>query len=312
MPLPRLRALQAFEAVGRLGSITGAAGELGVSPSAVTQQVRALETLLGTPLLERRGKGLELNAQGRVYHAGISLGFRQLEAAQDALVRAQGGALRVSCLPSVAAKWLSPLLFDWQARHADAVVHLVGTEVEPRLGEEGVDFRVSYGRAAGDYRHRTELFTDWVAPACAPAFLERHPVETPEAILRRPLLRIDWSIGGERQRDWDDWAVAVGASPPTGGALSFSLSSAAIDAAAAGRGFVLAPLAMMAGEIAAGRLVVPHDVRLPLPEAYFVAWGQAALAKPFAAAFRDWLIAAARRQGRLSRPKGRDGDRKGG
>ena len=167
-----------------------------------------------------------------------------------------------------------------------------------------MDFRVAYGKAAEAYPYRAELFTDWVAPACAPAFLARHPVADPAAILRRPLLKIDWRTGEGTQRDWGDWAAAIGAAAPGGGALSFSLSSTAIDAAAAGRGFVLAPMAMMADELAAGRLVVPHDVRLKLPKAYFVAWDRAALAKPYGARFRAWLIAAGRRQDRLSRPKG--------
>lgn len=304
---PRLRSLQAFEAVGRKASITLAAQELGVSPSAVTQQIRALEEMLDLPLMERRGNGIELTSLGRLYHSEISEGFRRLEAAQETLAKARRRSeIVVSCLPSVAAKWLSRQLFDWQARNPQAQIHLVGTEVEPKFGVDRVDFRIGYGEAVKGYDHYSDLFTDWVVPACSPAFLGAHPVGEPAAILHWPLLRIDWDLESRPLPDWQDWAKAVGAAAPAiGGQLTFSLSGSAIDAAIDGRGFVLGQMSMIAAEVEAGRLVVPHDIRLPLSGAYFVAWDRAALAKPFAPEFRAFVVAIARRQEALSKPAAR-------
>lgn len=299
--LPPLRAIQAFEAFGRQGSVTGAADELGVSPGAISQQIRKAEEALGLRLLERRGKTVALSSWGRLYHAEIARAFKQMSDAQDMLVRrCQESGLSLSCLPSLAIKWLAPQLFDWQASHANAAVRLVGAELEPSLGEE-TDFRISYGAKVRDFDHYVELFTDWVVPACSPALLGRHRLRRPADILDLPLLGIEWDRDHGSPPGWPEWAASIGAQySRAAGELTLSLSSAAIDAAVNGRGFVLAQLAMAADEIASGRLVVPFNERLRLPDAYFLAWDRAALEKPHAPELRSWIIAIARRQEALS------------
>jgi LysR family glycine cleavage system transcriptional activator len=167
--LVALRSLQAFEAVARCGSVAAAAGELGVSPGAVSQQLRKIEQALGACLLERKGKGLELTTWGRLYQADIAPAFEQLRQAQQRLWAARTQArLVLSCLSSVANRWIGPRLFDWQAAHPGAKVRLVGAEAEPVLGADAVDFRVTYGDAVRRYAHHAALFTD-VAVLCAAA-----------------------------------------------------------------------------------------------------------------------------------------------
>jgi LysR family glycine cleavage system transcriptional activator len=296
--LPPLRAIQAFEAFGRLGSVTGAAEELGVSPGAISQQIRKAEAVLGAPLLERRGRVVALTAWGRLYHAAVSAGFDRIREAGDLLDRARSqSGLTVSCLPSLAGKWLAPRLLDWQVRHPGATVRLIGAEAEIRFGEEQVDFRISYGAKARDYAHHVELFTDWVVPACAPELLRRHRLKRPADILGCPLLGIEWARDHRPPPGWAEWAAGIGeAYRPAAGEVAFSLSSAAIDAAITGRGFVLAQLSMAGDDIAAGRLVVPFDLPLRLPDPYFLAWDPSALGKPHGAQLRGWLVSVARRQ----------------
>ena len=96
---------------------------------------------------------------------------------------------------------------------------------------------------------------------------------------------------------WHDWAALVGAEVPKKSAeITFSLSSAAIEAAMNGRGFVLAQMSMISDDLEAGRLVVPFDLRLRMPGAYFLAWNRAALEKSFGAAFRAFMLSMSRRQ----------------
>ncbi|NMM87706.1 LysR family transcriptional regulator [Rhodococcus sp. SRB_17] len=301
--LPPLRALQAFEAVARTGSVMAAALEMGVSAGAVSQQVRKLEELLDLRLFERRGKGMELSTWGRLYHKELGTAFDRLRAAQQSLwrLRTESG-LTVSCLSSVASKWLGTLLFDWQAAHAGARLRLVGAEREPDLQGGETDFRISYGEQSRHHAHHAELFTDWVVPACAPDLLASHTVRTPAELLDLPLIGIDWERVHRPPPNWADWARSAGMDG--GGAvdssLTFSLSSAAIDAALAGRGLVLAPIAMITGDLAERRLVLPFDHRLQLPQPYFLAWDRAALNKPFGREFQQWVMAAGRRQAGLS------------
>jgi LysR family glycine cleavage system transcriptional activator len=293
-----LRAIQAFEAFGRLGSVTGAAEELGVSPGAVSQQIRKAEQALDAQLLERRGRMLALTSWGRLYHAAVSEGFDRIREAGELLERARTeSALTISCLPSLAGKWLAPQLFDWQTHHVGATVRLIGAEPEARFGEEQLDFRISYGSKNRDYDHYVELFTDWVVPACAPALLKRFPLRKPIDILERPLLAIEWARDHRSPPTWSEWATSIGAKyRKTSGEVAFSLSSAAIDAAINGRGFVLAQLSMAGEDISSGRLVVPFNLPLRLPDPYFLAWDRSALQKPLGAQLRAWIVSVANRQ----------------
>lgn len=297
--LPPLRALQAFEAVARTGSVMAAALEMGVSAGAVSQQIRKLEELLDLRLFERRGKGMELSTWGRLYHKELGSAFDRLRAAQQNLwrLRTESG-LAVSCL---SCKWLGTLLFDWQAVHPASRLRLIGAESEPDLKSGEADFRISYGQQSRHHAHHAELFTDWVVPVCSPELLVSRPVRTPAELLDLPLIVIAWESAHLPPPNWADWARSAGKDDSAvNSTLTFSLSSAAIDAALAGRGLVLAPMSMITGDLTEGRLVLPFDHRLQLPQPYFLAWDRAALNKPFGREFQQWVMAAGRRQAGIS------------
>jgi len=302
--LPPLKALQAFNAVGRLGSVTAAARELKVSPGAISQQVRKIEDYLGVTLLERNGRRMEMTRWGKLYHSEIAKGFDQLGHAQKVISRARNETgLVLSSLTSVVNKWIGRRIFDWQSSHPQATVRLVGTEIEPRLGEDKVDFRIFYG-SGPSHEHFRELFTDWVVPACAPGLVVGKALKSPADILKYPLLHVVWDEAFAPAPSWSDWARHIGADyADRDNGLSFTLSSSAIDAAVMGRGFVLAQLSMAADELESGRLVIPFDRRLPLSEPYRLAWNRASLQKPFAKEFREWIIATARKQAMFSSPE---------
>ena len=300
--LPPLRAMQAFEAVARTGSVMAAALEMGVSAGAVSQQVRKLEEWLDLRLFERRGRGMELSTWGRLYHKEIGSAFDRLRSAQQSLwrLRTESG-LAVSCLSSVASKWLGTLLFDWHAAHSDSRVRLIGAESEPDLQSGETDFRISYGQQSRHHAHHAELFTDWVVPACSPGLLVSRPICTPDELLALPLIGIAWESAHLPPPNWTDWARSAGMEDgAVASMLSYSLSGAAIDAALAGRGLVLAPMSMITDSLLEGRLVLPFDHRLQLPQSYFLAWDRAALNKPFGPEFQKWMMAAGRRQAGIS------------
>lgn len=303
--LPSLRAIQAFEAFGRLGTVTASAQEIEVTIGAISQQLRKLEDQIGLRLVERRGKSIVLTTRGRHFHDDVKAAFDMLRDAQAKLERVQSEAtFTISCLPSVAAKWIGAQLFDWQATHSGATVHLIGDDVEPQLRQGLVDFRLSYGHMITQYPHRAELFADWVVPACAPALLARHPLFAPADILAAPLLGIEWARNQGTAPTWTDWADHAGVPRrAVAGEIIFSLSTAAINAAINGRGFVLAQISMVGDDLASGRLVVPFDIRMRLPQVYFLAWDPAAIKKPLGRELRDWIVALARRQTVLSSPR---------
>lgn len=303
--LPTLRALQVFEAFGRLGSATSAAAELGVSVGAVSQQLRKAEAEVGLRLIERKGKSVALTSRGHHYHDDIKAAFDALREAQSKIERVRSKAiLTISCLPSLASKWIGAQLFDWQSEHPTVTVRLIGEDAEPHLGTNEVDFRLSYGDLITRFDHRTALFTDWVVPACSPSLVTRLTLQRPADILDAPLLGIEWDRTQGAAPCWGDWAAGIGVSRrKVMGEVTFSMSSAAIDAAINGRGFVLAQLSMAAADIASGRLVVPFDIRLELSQPYSLAWDPAALEKPYGAELRSWVQSISRRQKAISAQK---------
>ncbi|WP_138470490.1 LysR family transcriptional regulator [Poseidonocella sp. HB161398] len=294
--LPLFRAMEAFEAVGRTGSVAAAAAELSVSPGAVSQQLKRLEAHLGVQLVERRGRGLALTGWGRLYLAELSRGMEILSGAGQLLAAAREDApLVVSGLPTPTAKWLGRTLYDWAREAPELPVRLIASEEEP--GEDEPLLRMVFGAAPRHGRH-AELFTDLAVPACAPELAEG--LERPEDLFRLPVLDIAWGprFAPLGTPGWRSWAALHGVVLPPGlqPVLSFALTATAIDAAAAGRGVVLGQLSMMEEELASGRLVIPFRLPLQVAAPYRLSWGTAALGRPGAARLRDWLIARGRRQ----------------
>ncbi|WP_172330863.1 LysR family transcriptional regulator [Mangrovicoccus sp. HB161399] len=294
--LPLFRAMEAFEAVGRTGSVAAAAAELSVSSGAVSQQVKRLEAHLGVQLLERRGRGLELTRWGRLYQAELSRGMSVLAGAEQVLAGARADApLVVSGLPTLTAKWLGRTLYDWAQEAPDLPVRLTASEAEPE--QDGAAFRMVFGAPPRTERH-AELFTDLAVPACAPALAA--DLSSPGDLFALPRLDIAWGprFAAVEPPSWARWAALHGLGLPPGAApvMSFALTATAIDAAAAGQGVVLGQLSMMEEELAQGRLVIPFRLPLRLSVPYGLVWGGDVLGHPGAARLRDWLIARGRRQ----------------
>ena len=190
---------------------------------------------------------------------------------------------------------------EWRSAYPGAGVRLVGTDEEADLVSEQVDFRLSYGSDVRRYSHFTDLFVDSVVPVCSPGFLAMHPVKSEADILDYPLIDIEWDLRHQPAPSWSDWARGAGLPPPgRAGELAFSLSSAGIDAAAHDGGFALGQIAMIADDVARGRLVVPIERRIAMQAPYFLAWDRAVLDRPFGKEFRAFIVAAARRQAILS------------
>ena len=296
--LPPLLAMRAFEAVGRTGSVREAAVELGVSSGAITQHVHALETHLEVRLVQRNGRGIELTAQGKLYLPHLTKGFAELRNAHDQLeISKRSSHLLISTYPSLATKWLGPLMFAWKKQHPNASATVSGVHPEPALDDGEADFRISYGNRHRFHSRFTYLFTDRLVVVASPALLARAaPLFKPRDLLRWPLLWVDWGNEYVAPPTWNEWFASAGISvDELPRDLVFSFPAAAVDAAIEAQGFALAQHSVVASALALGTLVHVMPPELPLPEAHFLAWSAAALEKPLGAAFHAWIINEARR-----------------
>jgi len=298
MKCPPLAAVRAFEAVGRTGSVNLAATELGVTSGAITQHVHSLEKHVGRRLVERSGRGIELTVLGKLYLPRLTLGFAEIRKALDDMERGNdANHLVISTYPSLATKWLGPLMFSWKEQHPDATALIAGVHPEPNLDEGEADFRISYGERQRHHSRYTRLFSDHVLVVASPALLARvGTLAGPSELLKWPLLWVDWGNEYAALPSWRDWFAAVRVDAgQLHRDLVFSLPSAAVDAAVESQGFALVQHCVAASALALGTLVRVLPPELPLPESHFLAWSGAALDKPVGAAFHAWIIREARR-----------------
>jgi LysR family glycine cleavage system transcriptional activator len=302
-----LSALRAFEAAARLGSFKAAAAELFVTPAAISQQVTTLETYLGMPLFERLNRAVRLTTTGAALAGELSSAFAQIQAALIAAAPAHAHArdtVVLSAVPSFASRWLVPRLDGFYERHPQIDLQLMVSETLVDLVVDArVDLALRYG--PGPYRAldaQRLAFVDLVMPVCSPALRAKLPAElalvgrsVPAPLLRVPLPPSAAGTPGARPNNvWTAWLVATGRQSPAWLAAAesgpfYSLMHLAIEAAIAGRGIALAPFALVADDLAEGRLVrVGHDA-VPDVNAFWLLGRKAQSDKPAVRAFVAWL-----------------------
>ena len=304
--LPSLNALRAFEAAGRHLSFSRAAEELHVTPAAVGQQVRALESYLGEALFVRLNRSVELTVAGQALLPGTSDGFDQLARTVEAFYRRTARRpLTVSVEPNFGAKWLVRRLDRFRERHPGIEIRLDATSRLVDFSREAVDLAIRYGDGNYPGLRCDVLFEEEVFPVCSPALLEGpHPLEHPEDLEWHTLLRQDWAADEPTWPNWSMWLRAAGVEdvdPNQGPEFASESYGLMIDAALAGQGVALASSVLVADDIEAGRLVKPFDLSMPQSLRYYLVGPEATADEPMTTAFRDWV---SREAGRLTEPAG--------
>jgi LysR family glycine cleavage system transcriptional activator len=144
--LPPLKALQAFEAAGRTGSFQAAAKELYVTPSAVSHQVKSLESFLGTELFERKTRKIELTLLGRAYLASVTGAFMNIEVATErARVGRASGELKIAVAPAFLDRWLLPRFGDFTNRYPDIELDIHNSTGTIDFNQSDIDLAVYFG-----------------------------------------------------------------------------------------------------------------------------------------------------------------------
>ncbi len=264
--LPPLAALRAFEAVARRASFKQAADELSVTPTAVSHQIRQLETYLGRRVFDRTPRSVTLTAEGNALYEVTRSGFAAI-AEVVARVREGAGPARIT-LSSTAAflgHWLPPRL-EALRRELPAIdlrLHAADGVVDLKPG--GIEAAIRYGK--GPFANAVALCDDAFAPVCSPKLKIKTLADLRRATLihidgrRRPLPLPEW-------RRWCDKAKARDIDTTSGLHLPDSLL--AVQAAIAGQGVALVSLVLVGQALQAGMLVAPFTVVLPGDTYHFV------------------------------------------
>ncbi|MEO3427901.1 LysR substrate-binding domain-containing protein [Pelagibius sp. CAU 1746] len=278
-----LNALRAVEAAGRLGSLTAAAEELGVSLGAVSQQVLKAEAQLGQAVFVRGPKGLEPTAFGGQVLAHLHEGFRHLTAAAALGRDETANTLTVSVPPILAAKWLVPRLSRFTKRAPELRLRIDASTGLTDLDHAGIDLAVRIGSGSWPGVTVAHLLDQVVFPLCSPALAES--LTRPEDLARIPVLRDRGAMF-----TWEAWLAPEGLSglELTEGPL-YSDAGLCLQAAIAGQGVFLAWPTLAAYALAEGQLVAPFPGRHKTGYAY---WLVTSAQRPKAAKvqkFEAWL-----------------------
>ena len=292
-PLPLL-GLRAFAEAGRLGSMKEASRRLGVTPGAVSQQIKALEERLGVSLFERQNRALRLTAVGERLLTELADAFGRIETALETITQARTDRrtrLVVSTTASFAATWLVPRLGRFVAQHPRTDVQVVTTQELVPIGDGPgcADIAIRHGLGDWPGLQARPLLQPHLVPVGSPVLLAAGPpVREPTDCLRYPLLHD--SLGA----DWRLWLQAMGAEhrdERIAHGTRFSDAGLLIRAAIAGQGLALLRDTYVADEIAAGRLAIAFNASWPAKFAYYVVTrADPKSRKAQVAQFSDWLV----------------------
>lgn len=169
-----LKATEYFEAVARLGTVTKAAAELGVSPSAVSQQIRHLETQVGVKLFRRDKRRLILTLDGDMLFQTTTQAFGALRNARSAIGRQHNQrsvTIRVS--PSFGVRWLGSRVASFAGDNPEWNIRIDATPDFSAFETEAVDFDLRYGLGGWAGLTNDCVMNDLVLPMCSPEYLKR-------------------------------------------------------------------------------------------------------------------------------------------
>lgn len=264
--LPPLNALRSFEVAGRLGSLTLAAEELHVTPSAVAQQIRVLEDFFGQKLFERDGRALRLTPRARHYLVDVASCLGRLGVATQQMLGEPGRrTVRVNTSTSFAHGWLFPRLAQFHAAHPAVEVQLVPTpdrDVETLDEQSDVVIRRYTPALRREGFVSRPLLANAAVPVCAPDHPALRTIRKPEDLREAPLLHYAGLPSA-----WQYWFHSAGS--PVHETLRgpfYDEFLLLLQAAASGLGICLAPRAVVHDDVGKGRLVMLFpEVRLEGP-----------------------------------------------
>ena len=278
-----LASLRIFVAVADHKSFTRGADALGLTTSAASMQVQALEDYLRVPLFRRNGRHVELTSEGARLRPKVEQALTDLERAIDEARADRGaGPLRVTTLAFFFTQWLLPRLpnFTTQYPHIDVQSH---TSVElADFVKSGVDAGIRFGAGNWPRLHSEKLLDEWFVPVCTPAMLERHgPIADADDLARYKLIHSPYE-------PWTAWLLQGTEDVWPSSGVTFDDGVAIVRAALAGQGLALALWSAVADEVTMGRLAVAGRAVRSTRDYYFIC-PPSHLGFEKVAAFRTWL-----------------------
>lgn len=290
--LPSMSSLRAFEATARHSSFTRAATELNLTQGAVSHQIRGLEDALGLKLFIREGNAIRITEAGQEYLSSARLAITEMQIATERAVdRQRGDILTIACLGTFAIKCLMPNLPDFVRKYPNIGLKIRTLGPSVFAPPSDYDISIQYGMQEDWPDLAVVKITDEeLFPVCAPALARgKHPIASPPDLASHTIIRT--TSPRILRDDWPLWLEEAGISGITFAAeMTCDLPYPSYQAAIEGLGVAIGRSAVVASDIAAGRLVEPFKIRIVSALGYHLVMARerAKLAK--VKTFRDWAL----------------------
>lgn len=264
--LPPLNAVRTFEAAARNLSFAKTAEELGVTQSAISKQIAALEDFIGARLFERSPSGVSLTIEGRELQQSISPAFETLHDSFQRFSRKapRSRAFRLATIASFAASFLAPRLEAFEAALPGVELEILTADRVVDLKREEIDLSIRYGAGGWDGLIATPFGDNHLLPVCAPELFTsaNDDVETLISSTRRIQVFL--------KNEWRDWEKQTELSLPKN-SRSFIMEHflVAAQSALAGYGVALLPAILVREHIAKGDMV-QFSAPIPWDQAFHV------------------------------------------
>jgi LysR family glycine cleavage system transcriptional activator len=274
-----LAELRAVESICRCGGFTPAGRELGVSRSAVSQQVSRLEAKLGHDLFERRGGRAQPTPAAAVLVEAYLAAAAALERAASVLA-GNNGAICVSLPRSLAGPWLA-VRFGRMARVLPGLtIEVHPDRVLPDLGRVDAAVVVDTGAPLGVSSQH--LYDERLTPLCSSVFIAEHRLRGAADLTYLPLISHSWRL-------WTAWFEQAGVPAPSAPAHRLADVDLALEAASEGHGVALGCVLARSNQPNSGRLVAPFDVEVATGRRAYIAWSGHSRDNAATSAFVNWL-----------------------
>lgn len=280
--LPPLSQLRAFAALAETGTMSAAGELLNVSHAAISQQVRALESHLGTRLFTRDGRGVALTEDGERLGQTLANAFGAIAREVEALTGADADRpLQITTTPMFAAGWLMPRLGDFHARHPDTELMVNPSPALSDPAPGGNDLAIRYGHGGWPGLQSEMLLPSDFVIMGARSLIADNPVTSPRDLLNFPWLQ---ELGTNEVRDW---LAAKGVTEARVRSLTHLPGNLLLDLLRAGQGVAAVSRTFVEADIDRGDLVVLFEDADP-GSGYFIVTPPGVL-RPKARDFVRWL-----------------------
>jgi len=279
--------INTFAVAAQALSFQGAAVVLHVTPSAVSHQIRNLESLLGYPLFERLDKRVRLTSRGRQLYLEVREPLMQLhQASRNALRGTEDNTLALSVAPVFATRWLLPRLKEFRACHPEINLSVIATTTLVDFRSDPFDAAIRMG--GGDWPDTVSkrLFGRRMVAVCHPDLVERNGGTFEVKRIADQRLIHNTSMSGL----WEEWLDSAGC--VVSGALTgveVQSSAQVLEAVNAGDAIGLVDLSFIGDDIEQGRLVLACEHVLSGDDGYFLTYPEMMGERTSLQLFGKWI-----------------------